>query len=70
MTHHEIGLEIAARVWDWIQSQKQLDLVPWISDPASGRYDKEKVIAHNASRGMLNTLEQLIKNWSSELQGT
>ena len=75
----EVAACIANRIWDWLQGEKNIELVPWISRPSSPQHDdvkdckylgpyspREKVISHSARKQVLGELEILIQEWSEQ----
>ena len=62
----EIGDLVASKVWEWLQQQKKMSYVPWVLDPKSCEYDKEKVIEQRTKDTILVILEDLILSISQE----
>ena len=47
------GNLVAVAVWDWLQQQKGIELVPWCSD-------NEKLLRQGERQNVLEELEQVI----------
>ena len=51
---------VATVVWNWLQEQKRIQFVPWVTDPESSRYDSQKAAEQKVRDGLLKKLEELI----------
>lgn len=54
------GHLIACAVWEFLQRQKRLELVPWVSNPRSRDYDPVKTAEMAGYHKALDEVERLI----------
>jgi len=68
MTKEEKGNMIATAVWNWLQEQKSLVYVPWVTDPKSDKFDPIKAAKQQEREAILKELEDFILVKAEELK--
>lgn len=64
-TTDQIGGLVARDVWQWVADCEAIELVPWVSDPKSDKYDPIKTAEHAGWKRALKELESLINESSA-----
>lgn len=67
LTEDEKGNIVAKAVWDWLQNQKRVEYVPWITDPDDRCYDPFKAIKQDGRQELLGQLQSFIAETSQKL---
>lgn len=68
MTVDERGNCIAISIWHWLQSEEKIGLVPWVTDPASPRFDPIKTAEEKGRKKCLSDLRMYIEQTSKGLE--
>lgn len=66
MTEDQIGNIIAKAVWRWMEAEKCVELVPWVSDTKSDMYDEQAAIGQKARMEMLEEIEWCMREKLAE----
>jgi len=61
MTDIEKGSIIAREIWDWLINKEIIELVPWVSNPKSEKYDNEKTLEQKGYKRCLKELREIIE---------
>lgn len=59
-TEERRGNKVAKAVWAWLQEQKAVQFVPWVTNPASDKYDHVKAREQEIRDKILGELERVI----------
>lgn len=59
-TEEQRGNDVAKAVWKWLQEQKSIEFVPWVTDPESAMYDHDKAREQEIRKSILSDLERVI----------
>lgn len=59
-TEEQRGNYVAKAVWKWLQEQKSIEFVPWVTDPKSAKYDHDKAREQEIRKSILSDLERVI----------
>ncbi len=65
MSEDARGNKVARAVWDRIQEAKSVELVPWVANPKSDRYDAEQVAEHCGFKRAMAQIEDVMREASA-----